>query len=134
MNDDEIKAIAAQLESAARVEDAKFRLDAEWNENNSFDHCLVANRAAFLRLSALLLRGAVAEENVISAALPKFENEFIEPLFQKLERRELWIKAPPVDTTENWFSKNIGELVLGIVLILIVIGLFTIMKWIFGAV
>ncbi len=94
LRDDEIEAMAARLEAAVRVEDARFRLESEFQTTNALSTRLIANRAYFLRIAALVMRAAIARESVSSAPVPHFQNQHNEQFFNTLERRKQWQEEP----------------------------------------
>jgi hypothetical protein len=65
---------------------------------------LIANRAGFLLLAALLLRSAVRGENVTSVDLPAFQIEDHDLFFDKLERRETWPDPESEDMRVQWLD------------------------------
>lgn len=128
MDDEAIKDIAAQLEGAARIEDAKFYLD--WYSKKYDSKVLVANRAALLHLAAFLLRGAISE--TVEWA-PTFKNDEAEPFVQVIDQREEWEREPTeeeVFKTSSWEGIGCWSFVV-LIIFLSIVGLVTVLKWIF---
>jgi hypothetical protein len=140
MSDAEIEEMAARLEAAARIEDAKYEMDSDWDErmdkgeSGPASQILVANRVGFLHLAAQLLRCATANENEISVEKAKPENPHIKPISDQFERREIWKDEPEVEEeNKSLFWQGVGcNGIIALVICLLLVGLSTVYRWIFS--
>ncbi len=141
MSDEEIEAMAAQLEAAVRVEVARFRI-VQHGGGGDESH-VVANRGGYLLVAALFLRAATAPySDPKSDAVDLAESEVIDEnsdtlfrWFERHERSEGWTTS---ETSNSRESENDALSLLGcslfcaVVAGIFLVGLSTVWRLIFG--
>lgn len=139
MSDEEIEAMAAQLEMAARVEDAHIFL---WRNGGVEEEShIVGNRLGYLRLASVLLRASIAPYRKNSADILELESEEILEdysyfSFHWFERREDGWSQPDEDNSTEEYNDTLNLLVCALFCAvfagIFLVGLSTVWRLIFG--